>query len=249
MEPREHEIHDLLHQAELMEKRAKKRMVLYTAVPLVFAIGLLWFTAYKVNKSYSQLQRVNKELNDVNQELNEARSQKTGLEAQLEKMSTEIETYRSRIGQLEERLERTLDFSRYVHEFDWTAGKYLASRYPRGWDIIHHIMQMKERGVEWRIGGSNESEGFDSPTFAAYVLAQHGKIRDDYLSVRYRLRSVLAPVDRPAPGDVIFYDMGYTMFFFVDHMGRRFCIGMTPVGIVALEMDFSGIVGYGRVDY
>ncbi len=51
-------------------------------------------------------------------------------------------------------------------------------------------------------------------------------------------------------GDIIFYETGYTMLYFMDARNSPFCIGMTPVGIMTLNIEFGPrIIGYGRVEY
>jgi len=77
---------------------------------------------------------------------------------------------------------------------------------------------MKEREVNWKLGGSSPAEGFDSPSFAAYLLQKH--------------------------------NTGYTMFLFEDRFRHPFCVGMTPAGIVALEINFGPkLLKYGKVKY
>ena len=49
---------------------------------------------------------------------------------------------------------------------------------------------------------------------------------------------------------MIFYDTGYTMFYFSDERGHAFYVGMTTAGIVALEIEFGPrLLGYGKVSY
>jgi hypothetical protein len=67
--------------------------------------------------------------------------------------------------------------------------------------------------------------------------------------VRYNLQQVLPPTSQPSIGDVVFYDLGYTMFYFKDENGEPFVVGMTPLGVLALRPDFMNVLGYGQVDY
>jgi len=64
-------------------------------------------------------------------------------------------------------------------------------------------------------------KGFDSPSFAAYLLEKNGLLAEPASAVRYRLRE-------PEVGPVAFHERGYTMFYFVDGQGQPFVIGMTP---------------------
>jgi hypothetical protein len=40
--------------------------------------------------------------------------------------------------------------------------------------------------------------------------------------------------------------VGYVLFYYLDREGRPFVIGMTPMGIAALEPEFATPVGYRR---
>ena len=108
---------------------------------------------------------------------------------------------------------------------------------------------MKEREVNWKLAGSSPTEGFDSPSFAAYLLQKHNLLSIPF-SERYNLRELIPETTNPVVGDLIFYETGYTMFLFEDRFRHPFCVGMTPAGIVALEINFGPkLLKYGKVKY
>jgi len=73
---------------------------------------------------------------------------------------------------------------------------------------------------------------------------------DTAIYIQRGLMEFLPSTDSPQTGDLIFYATGYTMFYFRTYEGEPFCIGMTPVGIAPLKIDFGPkILGYGRISY
>ena len=87
--------------------------------------------------------------------------------------------------------------------------------------------------------GATPTEGFHSPTFAAFVLQRIDRSLEG-LSVKEVLESLTpVPFQERRPGDIVVYEMGYSMFYFKDNEGTEFVIGMTPVGIAALKLHFG----------
>jgi hypothetical protein len=63
------------------------------------------------------------------------------------------------------------------------------------------------------------------------------------------LQKALPRRSKPLVGDVVFYQAGYTMFYYEYRGGSPFVIGMTPLGVLALKPDFAPVISYGAVDY
>ena len=132
--------------------------------------------------------------------------------------------------------------SRAKNKAEQAANSYTAA-------LVSDLFEMRYQNVRWELGGTSPESGFDSPSFAAFLLIKN-QILDIEFKDRYRLREVIPETDSPRPGDLIFYDTGYTMFYFRDRTGTPFCIGMTPLGIVAMQLQFGPrLLGYGRVEY
>lgn len=155
------------------------------------------------------------------------------------------------IHELEVRIEETMVFDRNRYQMDWTNAKSLLSSVysSRQERLILDIIGMKMEGVGWKLNGYSPEVGFDSPSFAAWLLNKNELLRIEP-SQRYRLPEMLPETDNPRTGDLVFYDSGYAMFYFRDRSGHPFCIGMTPLGIVALEINFGPrLLRFGRVNY
>ena len=233
----------------------------------------------KLQSSELQLASVNEQLVQAREQLAEAQEQVNGAQEELVATNEKLEQAQEEVATLEAEkeglLEDLADLKKLVSDFDkqldtlrqtveeggelrqyaspdsleLLALKYLASVYPQESELLTSILDMQYAGVDWKLGGLSPEEGFDSPSFAAYVLEKHGLLMVPASSARYRLQEVLSARDRPRVGDVVFYELGYTMFYFVDEQNRPFVVGMTPLGIFALEQDFAPILGYGEVKY
>ncbi len=109
---------------------------------------------------------------------------------------------------------------------------------------------MKKNNVNYKPGGFSPEEGFDSAGFATYILVKHQLlIISDPYSSRYDLNLLLPSTIKPSIGDLIFYEPNYFLFYFQDVQHKPFVIGMTPLGILALDVNFAPIIGIGNVEY
>lgn len=146
-------------------------------------------------------------------------------------------------------LESTTGFVKHRHEINWGEGKGLASNTATA-RLIGELFRYRNQGVSWKLRGSTPQEGFDSPGFATFVLSRMHTRTPVKMEMRYSLRDHVPATDSPNPGDLIFYEPGYAMFYLRDQQGQPFCIGMTPMGIVALDIDFGPRrLGYGKIEY
>lgn len=127
--------------------------------------------------------------------------------------------------------------------------KTVAIKNPQAYSILEKILQSE--GTRWRLNGKSVEEGFDSPGYAAYILNEVGTTRIDLsqaetVSIKFKLLDALQPERLYAPlqsGDLIVYQNGYAMFYFTFDVKDQndFVIGMTPLGVTALEKDFAPI--------
>lgn len=189
-----------------------------------------------------EAEKLREEADELQGQVDDLKIKVDGLERQVDELNKSLES-------ITEQLKLATDFQKYAYTGDWTlAVKHIASNYGDQSELLLDIYGMQN--VPWKLSGESPEEGFDSPGFAAYMLDTHGLLNVPLSSVRYQrqLREVL-PVRSRAPqmGDLVFYALGYTMFYFEDEQGTPFVVGMTPVGVLALRPDFAQVIGYGAV--
>jgi hypothetical protein len=276
METQEEQWGSLVRQAEQMERKARQRAVAFTLIPVILAGLLLWFTGYQIQQAnqqlasiqatkqavqaqkdhlQTQLDQTQMDLTITQQTLISARQALSDTQVQLkqtekdnEDLQKQLQDLNNRLDEVSKQLKLATDFSKYEYPGDWQeAIKLIASFNPRQGEILLDISGL-QTATTWKSRGFSPAEGFDSPSFAAYVLGVRGLIKDP-ASDRYRLQDVLPRRSKPEVGDVVFYQAGYTMFYFDDGSGNPFVIGMTPLGVLALKPDFAEVIGYGAVDY
>ena len=270
----------LVKSAEERESIARRRAALYSLIPIVLAVLLLWFTGWQIRQANQELAIIENELEGVLQEqaatkmqleqtqqelemansqleqtqqaLEMANSQLDQTQQELEKTKSQLEQEQQELDELEDSLEETTKylqeartFQQYAYQIDETSLKQLSMElpYPMS-DLLLDILGMQYRGIGWKLGGFSPDEGFDSPSFAAYMLDTYFFL-PGVLDNRYSLKAVLPPGNQPRVGSLVFYELGYTMFYFEDTDNTPFVIGMTPLGIIALRENFAPILGYG----
>lgn len=165
--------------------------------------------------------------------------------------------FQSDSADLQAQVRMPADTARKVHPIDVSEWKELSGNAGRRAVLLPAIYTLRERDVVWRVGGTSPNQGFDSPSFAIFVLEKQSlvpkgsmaQIRPDVPGELRLLRTLLKTESNPSVGDVVFYANGFTMFYYKDRSGRPFVMGMTPVGILCLDPDFAQIVGYGAVPY
>ena len=188
-------------------------------------------------------------LSTLQKQIDKKQAQFTKISHELLSITEEKIKYKIQVKELEKRLQETMVFDKNRYQMDWKRSKSLASNYHTA-RLVSDLYNMKYEGVNWKLGGTLPETGFDSPSFVAYLLIKEYKTLDIEWKDRYKLRDLLPRTTNPKNGDLIFYDTGYTMFYFKDRSGHPFCIGMTPLGIVALEIEFGPrLLHFGIVDY
>jgi hypothetical protein len=182
-----------------------------------------------------------------------------GLQKEYDALQIRVNQYNEEIGALKEQIDDLQDLldsvndelkaairmSNYRFEGDWMLTvKYIATEFPSAGTLLQSIVELED--VPWQRRGFSVETGFDSPSFAAYVLQVSERIGEEGSEVRYNLRTHLpARNGGPQVGDIVFYEGGYTMFYFIDERGVPFVIGMTTQGVLALTPDFAPVIGYG----
>jgi hypothetical protein len=243
-------VNDLLVLVQKREHATRWRVLVLSAIPVVLAAVLLWLTGQRIRAANAELASVDTRLAIEQTKLQQAELKSADLERQYNQAQTDLQNARDQVAALQKQLKEAMDYRKDIAVADPAIlMKYIGSRYPRQGELLIDMFQLQHRGVGWKAGGSSELGGFDSPSFAAYLLERHHLLSRPASEVRYRLRDVLPSKEAPEVGDLVFYSFGYTMFFCRDDQQRPFVAGMTPFGILALRVDFAQIVGYAGVTY
>lgn len=240
---------DAVQQIEARQQRARRQAWFAVLLPAAVGVAFLGYSAL-------QLQSASREVDALRVEARQYAEQVSGLKHEVDARTRTIESLQDQIGALEEKMRETTQLSRYLHPIDFVDQKAIYSLNPRTAPVLGTVLELRERGVSWRLGGTRPEQGFDSPSFAAFVLERHGALPGtageaggELLPRSRRLYESLPRVSEPQPGDLVFYPSGYALFWFVDQQRQPFVIGMTPSGVVALKPDFAQRVGIGRPSY
>ncbi len=159
-------------------------------------------------------------------------------------LNKQIEDLQKSLDSVRDELQAATDLKRYNFTGDWLpALKYIEIAYPAAGELFQSIVENQD--VPWFNGGFSVNQGFDSPGFAAHILELNERLVLSNPADRYNLSTLLS-VRRGTPvvGDIVFYEGGYTMFYFIDETGVPFVIGMTSQGVLALAPDFAPVSGY-----
>jgi len=214
------------------EKKSKSRMYYYTSIPLLITVVLVLVSYITVN--------------NANKEVKLLRAEKIELNTSIENLSKEIELKSDSLANL---MELAVNYKNKRYEFNYAIDKQLYSRYPKQTEMLSEMRGMIQANkVKWHLGGNSPEEGFDSPSFASFVINRHSKTKVS-ANDRYKLRELLPSTQNPSVGDVVFYEHGYAMIYF-EYRNEPFVVGMTPLGLASLQYNFGPKrLGFGKVDY
>ena len=217
------------------EKKAKKRMLLFISIPLILTLILVLVSYFAVD--------------NANQQVKELTQQKNKLEENINELNDEINTKTDSLAEMKNIMELAINYKDKRHSFNFSVDKELYSLYPKQTQMLTDMRNMIDSGqIKWHLGGSTPESGFDSPSFATFMINKHSATNVP-VSERYQLRNVLPSTDEPEVGDIVFYEHGYAMFYF-KYRNQPFVVGMTPIGLTSLTYDFGPKrIGFGKVDY
>lgn len=219
---------EFLEKIRREERKARRLMYLFSLIPVVLTV-LLFFASWNA---------VNKATRRVNE-----------LKAETGILQRAISLKSDSIAELKKSYEFAVTYEDKKFRFNYSIDKELFSRYPAQTRILEEIRSlMSNSKIKWHLGGKYAEEGFDSPGFARYILNKYSKTVVPEKDT-YNMKDFLETTGNPTIGDIIFYEHGYTMFYFEYH-NTPFCVGMTPVGVTSLQLNFGpAILGYGKVNY
>jgi uncharacterized protein YoxC len=252
----------LLERIERREKSARSRAVLFSLLPVTLTVALISYTASSVRNAQKEVDALKTEASTYTTQIDTLKKNADSYKNQSQSLQGDTENYKNQVTELQAQLADTqkalseaVNLSRGVRPIDNANTKELASRFPGSESLLTEILDMRQRRVKWKTGGQSIQEGFDSPSFAMYVLRQkHAQGVDlhpgESLSDASKsLYEKLQPTSQPKTGDLAFYPGGYAMFYFTEPRDGPFVVGMTPVGVTAMKSDFAKPVGYRQVQW
>lgn len=207
-----------------------------------------------------QLSTSQKELKDSQDRLNQTNEELSRSQLEVDKLQNKVDQLNKELNEITNQLKYATDFKKY--EFSGNLPltiKQLCTDYNAQCALLIDIA-FKKGDIGWKLNGTSPNEGFDSPGFAAYMLNEY---RDQafILSIMppipsnptqddlQKLLGLEIDLQPPGIGDMVYYEAGYTMFYFKDEQGEPYVIGMTPLGILALKADFARNHGYSHIPY
>ena len=225
----------ILGKFQAEEKKSRKRMFVFSSIPLIITIILVFVSYYTVNDAQNQVAILSEE--------------KIELETTITSLNENIISKSDSLTEMRKTLELAINYKDKRFNFDFSRDKELFSVYPRQSQLITEMRRMIDANeIKWHLGGNSPEQGFDSPSFATYLINKFSTV-NIAASERYNLKETLPSTTNPKVGDVVFYEYGYAMIYF-RHKGQPFVVGMTPIGLASLTLEFGPkIVGYGKVDY
>ncbi len=252
MSQQEQTFDQLLTSIEHRERKSRHTVVRWTVLPVLAAFAFLGYSSWRLDTASEEVSSLEGTAARYEMQAEDAQARVTQLTARIDEMRMEAETLRDELEQTQELLRQTLEFSQYRFVVDPVDVKAISSRWPEASRILRFIIGLRTRDVGWRLGGRAPDEGFDSPSFAEYVLREfdlgsgEGATDESLVAASRRLYQSLPATDDPRPGDLAFYPSGYVMFYFLAESGEPFVMGMTPFGIAAFKQDFARVIGYRR---
>src|SRR5262245_34996723 len=252
----------LLERIQRREKSARSRAVLSSLVPVALTVVLLGYTASSLRNAQKQVDALKTEASTYTTQIDTLKKNAESYKNQSQSLQGDSENYKNQVTELQTQLaeaqkalSEAVNLSRAVRTIDYVNAKELASRFPGSESLLLDILDLRQRRIKWKLGGQTAQEGFDSPSFAMYILKQKRvsgielKPGESLLDASRDLYNRLPPTAQPKTGDLAFYPAGYAMFYFQDQREGSFVLGMTPFGITALKSDFAKPVGYRQVQW
>jgi hypothetical protein len=251
----------LLERMERREKSARSRGILYSLLPVALTVVLLGYATSSVRSAQNEVDALKKEASTYTTQIDSLKMNAATYQTESQSAQGDAANYKNQVTELQAQLAETqkalseaVNLSRVVRPIDYANAKEMASRFPGSESLLQNLLDLRQRRIKWKPGGQSAQEGFDSPTFALYILRQQRasgiELRSgETLSDASRsLYDKLPATTQPKTGDLAFYPAGYAMFYFADREGP-FVLGMTPIGITALKSDFAKPLGYRQVQW
>ncbi len=217
------------------ERKSRKRMFIYSSIPLIITVILI-LTSYL-------------SVNDAQNKVAELANEMQALENTISNLNEKIISKTDSLAEMKRGYELAINYKNKRFHFDFKRDKELFSRYPKQTRMITEMRRMIDANeIKWHLGGNSPEQGFDSPSFAAYIIYKYSKTNVS-AGERYKLKEILPTTTKPKVGDVVFYEQGYAMIYF-EYRNKPFVVGMTPIGLASLTLEFGPkILGFASIEY
>jgi hypothetical protein len=243
------------------ERAARRRAWVLTGIPVIFALSFLAYTIWQIAQAQVKLSAVERDYSGLQTQVPQAQTALAAAQTEASKADSslatataQLATATAQIGEAMSELNRVQAFAELGCHIDETVLKEYTSDYTVQAEALLYLQEIQYRDVPWNPGGFSEAEGFDSPNFALFVLKKFNLASQDYLPGT-RPWEFLRTTSVPENGDIIYYEGGYTMFYYklpLEYGGAEMqecVIGMTPLRVRSLKMDFAKQLGILKVPY
>jgi hypothetical protein len=261
MESPEEQLESLSRRIEERERLSRRRAWLLAGIPILFAALFLAYTVWQIAQAQTklaatndQLARVEKAYAGLQTKMPQAQTALAVAQAEIAQASDSLATATAQVGEAMSELNRVQAFSEYACGIDATVLKEYSGSATLQSRVLLFLQESLYGNIPWNPGGFSEFDGFDSPNFALYVLQIHGLASPDILP-GIRPWEFLPAASVPENGDIVYYESGYTMFYYklpsqYEGTEMRECvIGMTPLRVKSLDVMFARQIGVLKVAY
>jgi len=245
-------------------ERSSRRSAILTLVGVCIFLGSLLYSSYSLHKTDNELTTANNKIDSI-------QLKNDSLNLNLKKLSLHIINLKNDEKDLTDfliRLIRTTSENKAISDYgfiDWERITKSIVNLPSGKRksavLIALLLTWKEMPFE--LGSKSPSVGFDSPSFLAYVIGQAGIVvrRNPNEIMSQSLMANFKKVDKPLPGDLIFYkgNVGSFGLMYIcegQENGQGIAVGtlqkqhpLTLYETIFVIRKYFPFIGYYRVNY
>jgi hypothetical protein len=239
------------------QRRGMIGTVLVTLVLFLVGIVVVYVMTTRLAATYRQLTETEQALATAKQQLDQAGQDLAAVTAQKQAADAALSAAQAEIARLSDtklqlqkevtelneqadnavkQVQQSTEYKQHLHPLDWTMAKELYSVSDRVAGLLEAILSYSKQGSDkpLKFSLANDLEkGFTSPGFARFILQKQA-------GEQAELSSLPVQTGAPQNGDIIRYDGGYAMFYFENPYSHdNFVVGMTPLGIVAVDRKFG----------
>ncbi len=268
MNSSEEQLESLSRKIDERERRARRIAWLVTVIPIIFAGLLLAYTIRQISIKQAELNQIEKDASVLRTQATQAQAAlaiaQTDISqanevlatatAQLDTTTLQLATTTAKLGDAQLELNQVQAFAGFGCRINDEVLKEYLSNYTTQAQVFGYLQEKQYGDVPWNPSGFSETEGFDSPNFALYVLQKYNLISPDYQPGTLPWQ-ILPTTSIPENGDIVFYESGYTMFYYklpVEYGSsetRECVLGMTPLRVKSLDINFAKQLGFLKVSY